>query len=98
MKKNIFITLFCVILTLTCVFCEIGNQINANSVKIPVNNAEILTQPPTVSPTIVINSKEPLTLEKGSAKVIALTESEEKTLEKWTSSDEKVVSIDSGST
>ncbi len=96
MKKNIFITLFCVILTLTCVFCGIGNNLSVNSVKIPVNNAEILTQPPTVSPTIVINSKEPLTLEKGSAKVIALTESEEKTLEKWTSSDEKVVSIDSG--
>lgn len=96
MKKSLFISLFCFVLSFTCLMCGIGAGIlkNNNEAEEPVTT--VATQPTTESPTVTIDSKEPLTLEQGDAKVITLTQSDQELLTEWTSSDEKIVSVDDG--
>lgn len=95
MKKFLFISLFCFILSFTCILCGISGG-NFNNTDTQPNTAPSVTQPTTVSPTITINTKEPLTLKQGEAKVIVISENDEELLEEWTSSDESILSVDSG--
>lgn len=101
MKRIVFISFFFIILCLTSILCGISggsltsaadSQASAQSEQATEETLAATAQ----APTYTVNSKEPLTLEEGEAVIITLTESEEEALIEWTSSDESVVTIDSG--
>lgn len=96
MKKNLFIIFFSIIIVFTAILCGIsGGMVKTPRVDLTYTKKPTVAET-TVSPTYSINSKEPLKLAKGSAKVIVLTQSEEKLLESWTSSNNSIVTVDSG--
>ncbi len=107
MKKSLFISLFCIVLTFTCILCGIsgtGLNISLNT------QPQIQTQPATTEPTqaeatqpettqsvtVVPETKEPITIEKNKAQVITLSKGAEKLLTSWKSNDESIVTVDSG--
>lgn len=100
MKKKLFLSLFCIILIFATVLCGASSSILSNNKVTPApvaTNAEAtVPAETTVSPTYTIDSKDPFTLSEGSSKVISLTDSERQALLKWTSSDQNVVTVDSG--
>ena len=97
MKNKLFIIFFSVILIVTCILCAInGNNRSHNSESTTSEAIQTTIQPTTSSPTVFIDTKEPVKIEQGSAKVITLTEDEEQKLSYWTSSDESIVTVDSG--
>lgn len=99
MKKNLYISLLCIILTITCVLCALGNA--GNNIKNNNDNKPEFSTTPTEpvtaeSPTYKIDTKEPLTIEEGEAKIISISKDEEKLLQEWTSSDASIVTVDCG--
>ncbi|MEE0913312.1 MAG: DUF5011 domain-containing protein [Ruminococcus sp.] len=99
MKKNLFVSLFCIILAFTCILCGfngINSELNNISEVTETPTEEPTTQIATTAPQIVTEEKEPVQIEKGLAQVISLDENEESKLESWTSSDKNIVTVDSG--
>lgn len=78
MKKYLFISLLCLILTFTCMLCAFGGVEHNNSENKPTFSTTPTEIIPIESPTYKIDSKDPLTLSVGEAKVIAISKDEEK--------------------
>lgn len=96
MKKYLFISLLCFILTFTCMLCAFGGVEHNNNENKPTFSTTPTEIIPIESPTYKIDSKEPLTLSVGEAKIIAISKDEEENLLKWTSSDVNIATVDSG--
>lgn len=101
MNKNLFISLFCLVLTFTCILCGIsgtGLNISPNTTHSetqPVTTEA--TEPPTTeSVTIVPEAKEPITIARGNAEVIPLSKGEDEKLINWKSNNKNIVTVDSG--
>lgn len=102
MKKNLFVSLFCVILTFTCILCGL-NGINSefnNIIFSPATTDEPATEPTvqiaTTTPQIITEIKDSVNIEQGTAQVISVSKEEDSKLESWTSSDKSIVTVDSG--
>lgn len=79
------------------VLCGIVGSLNYVSIQPTLQELTATTvQETTTGTDYMIDLKEPLSIEEGSANIISLTENEEKQLVKWTSSNEKIVTVDSG--
>ena len=102
MKKKLFISLFCIILVYSCILCAISGITFHNDSSIAVETEKTVpttqpvTEPVTTTPVLKISELEPATISKGSVRVIPISADREKDLVKWTSSDEKIITVDSG--
>lgn len=96
MKNKLFILFFSIILIFTCILCAIHENSPTKSKAVTTEPIQTTVQPTTSSPTVSIYTKEPIVLEQNSTKIITLTDDEEKNLSYWTSSDESIVTVDSG--
>ena len=95
MKRSLFVSFLSIILMLTCLLCNVGSTKRYNSNKPQLD--EPATEPQTVtSPTYAVDSKEPMTLEEGGTKIISISDDDERFLSQWTSSDDSIVTVDSG--
>ncbi len=102
MKKSLFISLFCIILVYSCILCAVaGVTFHSDSViaveaetTIPITQP--VTEPVTTVPVLQISKLEPTSISKGDVKVIPISADREKNLVEWTSSDEKILTVDSG--
>ena len=102
MKKKLFISLFCIILVYSCILCAISGITFHNDSSIAVETEKTVpatqpvTEPVTTVPVLKISELEPASISKGSVRVIPVSADREKDLVKWTSSDEKIITVDSG--
>ncbi len=106
MKKSLFISLFCIILVFTCMLCAVSgeasyiyNYIDTKPVAtVPTTEptTQTVTEPETTAPVLQISELEPVSISKGSVRVTPISTEKEKNLIEWTSSDESILTVDSG--
>ena len=106
MKKKLFISLFCIILVYSCILCAISGITFHDDSFIAVETetttpttqptTQPVTEPVTTAPVLQIRELEPDSISKGDVKVIPVSADREKDLVEWTSSDEEVLTVDSG--
>lgn len=97
MRKSSFLSLLLFILVFTSILCGISIG-NLKTQKKEVTSAQTeMTVPPTITvPTVTVDTLEDITLKQGDINIITLSVDDEQSLEGWTSSNESVVSVDSG--
>lgn len=101
MRKSIFLSLFCVIFTLSALLCGIEGY--THSLKAETFNSAVqtgdeaeTTRTQTEPTAYAVTRAEPVTLAEGSARVLELTDAQQKTLVDFECSDESTVAVDSG--
>ena len=97
MKRSSFLSTLLIVLVFTSILCgiSIGN-IKITKQPEPALQTE-MTIPPTIAvPTETVDTLESVTLKQGDIKIITLSDNDMKKLKGWTSSNESVVSVDSG--
>lgn len=101
MRKSAFLSLFCIILTLSTVLCGIQGSTHSTGVSVQnvdtePSTVQITAEPQTEAETYTVSQKDDITLAQNSAQVLELTQSEQNNLVGFESSDENVVTVDSG--
>lgn len=97
MKRSSFLSTLLLVLVITSILCgiSIGN-IKVEKPPEPVRPSE-MTVPPTIAvPTETVNTLEAITLKQGDIKIITLSGDDMNKLQGWTSSNESIVTVDSG--
>lgn len=93
MKKKIFLFFLCLVLIATCILCGITGIFrndSQNSTK-PQTPDTVATENPTLPSTV-----DSLTLKVGETQIIQLSSKRAESVTKWTSSNNKVVTVDDG--
>lgn len=93
MKKKIFLFFLCVVLIATCILCGTAVIIK--------NNSQSPTKPQTADTAVTENPTLPstvdsLTLKVGETQIIQLSSKRAESVTKWTTSNNKVVTVDDG--
>lgn len=97
MNRSSYLSTLLIILVFTTILCGISfGNIRVQTQPEPLPQTE-MTVPPTIAvPTVTVDTLESVTLKQGDIKIITLSGDDMENLESWTSSNESVVSVDSG--
>lgn len=93
MKKKIFLFFLCIVLIATCILCGITGifRNDSQSPAKPQTPDTAATENPTLPSTV-----DSLTMKVGETQIIELSSERADTVTKWTSSDNKIVTVDDG--